>query len=131
MNCLDLTILHFKYIQSAFLILLWPLFPAQKFRKWKHIFSNNIFIKYYIVIERHENKLNFLQRLYILEMHLKNNIEYDINERKLYLLLDVEVQVVGLHVNVQVIEELVVAWFDFWHCQSKNKSGFKYCSYNF
>ena len=43
-------------------------------------------------------------------MHLKNNIEYKINGRKLYLLLDVEVQVVGLHGNVQVIEELVVAW---------------------
>ena len=46
-------------------------------------------------------------------MHLNNNIQYDVNGRKLYLLLDVEVQVVGLHVNVQVIEELVVAWFDF------------------
>ena len=46
-------------------------------------------------------------------MSLNNNIEYDVNGRKLYLLLDVEVQVVGLHVNVQVIEELVVAWFDF------------------
>ena len=46
-------------------------------------------------------------------MHLKNNIEYDINGRKLYLHFDVEVQVVGLHVNVQVIEELLVAWFDF------------------
>ena len=76
-------------------------------------FSNNIFIKYYIVIERRENKLNFLQRLYILEMHLKNNIEYDINGRKLHLLFDVEEQVVGLQVNVQVIEELLVAWFDF------------------
>ena len=72
-------------------------------------------IKCYIVIERHENKLpvNVLQQLYILEMHFKNNIEYDINGRKLYLLFDVEVQVVGLHVNVQVIEELLVAWFDF------------------
>ena len=46
-------------------------------------------------------------------MHLKNNIVNDINGRKLYLLFDVEVQVVGLHVNVQVIEELLVAWFDF------------------
>ena len=46
-------------------------------------------------------------------MHLKNNIEYDINGRTLYLLFDVEVQVVWLHVNVQVIEELLVAWFDF------------------
>lgn len=35
------------------------------------------------------------------------------NGRKLYLLFDVEVQVVGLHVNVQVIEELLVARFDF------------------
>ena len=65
MNCLDLTILHFKYIQSAFLIALWPLFPAQTFSKWGDIFSNRIFMKYYIVIERHENKLNFLQQLYI------------------------------------------------------------------
>ena len=79
----------------------------------KAYFSKKTFVKYYIVIERHENKLNFLQRLYILEMHLKNNIEYDINGRTLYLLFDVEVQVVGLHVNVQVIEELLVAWFDF------------------
>ena len=55
-------------------------------------------------------------------MHLKNNIEYDINGRKLYLLFDVEVQVVWLHVNVQIIEELLVAWFDFWHCQSKKKN---------
>ena len=68
-------------------------------------------------------------------MHLKNNIEYDINGRKLYLLFDVEVQVVGLHVNVQVIEELLVAWFDSLLISNiakvKKKSGFKYCSYNF
>ena len=57
-------------------------------------------------------------------MHLKNNIEYDINGRKLHLLFDVEEQVVGLQVNVQVIEELLVAWFDFWHCQSKKKIWF-------